>query len=70
MELRELIKQAAEKKASDIHLVQGLKPVFRIDGELRVQEEEQILTKEQLQFWARELQGRPFYMGRKRRRWR
>lgn len=63
MELRELIKQAAEKKASDIHLVQGLKPVFRIDGELRVQEEEQILTKEQLQFWAGELQGEAFLYG-------
>jgi len=34
MNIKELLKIAAEKKASDLHLVVGLPPVIRIDGEL------------------------------------
>ncbi len=33
--LRELLAQAVKARASDVHLAQGLRPVFRIDGELR-----------------------------------
>jgi len=35
MDINNLFKLAAEKKASDIHLLFGLLPIFRIDGELR-----------------------------------
>jgi twitching motility protein PilT len=34
MNIKELLKTAAEKKASDLHLVVGLPPVLRIDGGL------------------------------------
>lgn len=34
IELNQLLAEAAEKKASDIHLTVGLPPVFRIDGAL------------------------------------
>ncbi len=35
MEIRELVQLARQKKASDIHLVAGVPPMLRIDGELR-----------------------------------
>src|SRR4030042_4720570 len=34
MNIKELLKTAAEKKASDLHLIVGLPPVLRIDGGL------------------------------------
>lgn len=34
MDINNLFKLAAEKKASDIHLLFGQNPVFRIDGQL------------------------------------
>lgn len=34
MDINNLFKLAAEKRASDIHLLYGQKPIFRIDGEL------------------------------------
>ena len=34
MDLNELLKQSAEKRASDVHLKVGVPPVLRIDGHL------------------------------------
>ena len=34
MSIKELFNTAVEKKASDLHLVTGLPPILRIDGEL------------------------------------
>lgn len=34
MDIKKLLKLAAEQKASDLHLVNGLKPILRIDGQL------------------------------------
>ncbi len=48
MILEELLEQVFERKASDLHLSQGLPPVFRIDGSL-VRSEYPPLTKEDCQ---------------------
>lgn len=48
MELRTLLKIAAEQKASDLHLVVGLAPIVRINGEL-ITSQEEIITQEFLQ---------------------
>ena len=34
MDLKEMLKQAVEKKASDLHLTENTPPVLRIDGKL------------------------------------
>ncbi len=39
MNIKDLIKLAKEKRASDLHLVVGVSPMFRIDGELKPTEE-------------------------------
>jgi twitching motility protein PilT len=46
MNLDSILIKAYEKTASDVHLVSGEKPIFRIDGELVVQEDFNSLTKE------------------------
>ena len=46
MNLDNILIKAYEKNASDVHLVCGEKPIFRIDGELTVQEDFDSLTKE------------------------
>ena len=47
MNIKELLKTAAEKKASDLHLVVGLPPVIRIDGGLVfIEEKKKIDAKE------------------------
>lgn len=61
MELTTLIRKAVEKNASDLHLVQGMKPVFRIDGALQIQEEERTVTREQMTVWEEELLGEAFH---------
>ena len=46
MDLDSILIKAYEKTASDVHLVSGEKPIFRIDGELVIQEDFDSLTKE------------------------
>lgn len=47
MTIKELLKIAAEKKASDLHLVVGIPPVIRIDGDLKyLEEKNKVLPKE------------------------
>jgi len=46
MNINNLFQLAVERKASDLHLVVGLKPYLRIDGELVNIENESVITKE------------------------
>ena len=45
MDLRDLLQQVVQYNASDLHLTEGMPPIFRIDGELRPAEMEP-LTRE------------------------
>lgn len=45
MDFLKLIKNAIEKKASDIHIMVGIPPVLRIDGVLAILNEENIIPK-------------------------
>lgn len=44
--LKEIIEKAAQNNASDIHITYGVKPIFRINGMLRTQEEFEEITDE------------------------
>lgn len=46
MEIQELLKLTIDKKASDLHLVVGVPPTVRVDGELAPINEFSVLTKE------------------------
>lgn len=46
MNLDNILIKAYEKNTSDVHLVCGEKPIFRVDGELIIQEDFDSLTKE------------------------
>ena len=49
MNIEELLKRATEKKASDLHLIVGLSPVLRIDGDLTFIEKEKQITKKDME---------------------
>ncbi len=49
MTIKELLKIAAEKKASDLHLVVGIPPVIRIDGDLKYLEEKNKVTAKDME---------------------
>lgn len=55
MKIKELFQKAVEKEASDIHLVVGVKPVLRINGELMV-------LKDQSEVENKELQEEAFFL--------
>lgn len=42
----ELLKEAAEKKASDVHITVGIQPVFRINGKLMFTDHPKLLPKD------------------------
>jgi twitching motility protein PilT len=46
--LHELLKAAVRRRASDLHLTPGRKPVYRIDGRLQVDEESDSLATEDM----------------------
>lgn len=47
MDIKKLFKTAVEKKASDLHLVAGLAPILRIDGELiEIKDEKELDNKD------------------------
>ncbi|MFH1661680.1 MAG: PilT/PilU family type 4a pilus ATPase [Candidatus Falkowbacteria bacterium] len=52
MNIKELFKIAVEKKASDLHLVVGLSPILRIDGELVYIKNEKELTNKDIEQMA------------------
>lgn len=45
MDIKKLLQTAVDEKASDLHLVAGLKPVLRVDGELNALEEKEVSPK-------------------------
>jgi len=49
MTIKELLKIAAEKKASDLHLVVGIPPVIRIDGDLKYLEDKNKVTAKEME---------------------
>ena len=49
MQIEDLLKQMAEKKASDLHLRVGSPPVFRIDGAITPEADSAALTSEDLE---------------------
>jgi len=49
MSLKELFKLAVEKKASDLHLIVGLKPILRIDGRLNYIDNLKVLNRKNLE---------------------
>ena len=49
MHIDELFKIAAEKNASDLHLIVGKPPMLRIDGELKVIPDYETLTRESME---------------------
>ena len=59
MTVEELIAQAKRDRASDVHLVCGLTPRYRVDGEIREMCPE-VLTVEKCEEFARELIGEGF----------
>lgn len=63
MTIDELVGRALQDKASDIHLVRGLTPRYRVDGEIRELTGE-VLTAQQCEEFARELAGPKFSAAR------
>ena len=59
MTVEELIAQAKRDRASDVHLVRGLTPRYRVDGEIREMRPE-VLTIEQCEAFAKQLIGDGF----------
>jgi twitching motility protein PilT len=55
IELKELLKIATERKASDVHIKAGAAPYFRIEGELAPYEAAQIVSREETVDLARRL---------------
>lgn len=49
MDIQELFRLAKERRASDIHLVAGTMPMFRIDGELRPVEECGVMNQQYIE---------------------
>lgn len=63
MTVEELVAKAALDGASDIHLVRGLTPRYRVDGEIR-EMDGGVLTAQQCEDFARELAGADFNRAR------
>ena len=63
MTVEELVAKALQDKASDVHLVQGLTPRYRVDGEIREMDGTR-LTAQQCEGFARELLGVEFAKAR------
>jgi len=55
MSIKELFKIAVEKKASDLHLITGIKPVLRINGELVYIDEKFVIDKKTMEMILNEL---------------
>lgn len=49
MNIKNLFDLAVKNKASDLHLVVGLSPVLRIDGELRILDSEKVITQKDIE---------------------
>lgn len=49
MDIKELLQTAVKKEASDLHLVVGLPPILRVDGELEEIEKEKAISKKEME---------------------
>lgn len=49
MDIKQLLELAAERKASDLHIVTGVSPIIRVDGELIPVTNESVITKDDTQ---------------------
>jgi len=49
MDIKELLELARTKRASDLHLVAGVHPMFRIDGELQPEKQYPLLSNENIE---------------------
>ncbi|MDD5032306.1 MAG: type IV pilus twitching motility protein PilT [Patescibacteria group bacterium] len=52
MNIKELLRKAVEEKASDLHLVVGLPPILRLDGELVPIKKENVLLQKEVEQMA------------------
>jgi twitching motility protein PilT len=57
MELQQLLAETAQRKASDLHLKSGSKPILRIHGHLEVQDDLPLVTREFIDKMAESLLG-------------
>ena len=57
MELQQLLSETAQRKASDLHLKSGSKPILRIHGHLEVQDDLPMVTREFIDKMAESLLG-------------
>ena len=57
MELQQLLAETAQRKASDLHLKSGSKPILRIHGHLEVQDDLPLITREFIDKTAEGLLG-------------
>src|SRR5574342_830274 len=57
MELQQLLSETAQRKASDLHLKSGSKPILRIHGHLEVQDDLPLVTREFIDKMAESLLG-------------
>jgi len=57
MELQQLLSETAQRKASDLHLTSGSKPILRIHGHLEVQDDLPMVTREFIDKMAESLLG-------------
>jgi len=57
MELQQLLAETAQRKASDLHLKPGSKPILRIHGHLEVQDDLPLVTREFIDQTAQALLG-------------
>src|SRR5258705_1604160 len=57
MELQQLLSETAQRKASDLHLKSGSKPILRIHGHLEVQDDLPMVTRERSEEHTSELQS-------------
>src|SRR5678816_595135 len=57
MELQQLLSETAQRRASDLHLKSGSKPILRIHGHLEVQDDMPLVTREFIDKMAESLLG-------------
>ncbi len=55
MHIDNILQKGVEKKVSDIHLTAGLPPAYRISGDLRPDQEQELLQPEQTDLLARQM---------------
>ena len=55
MDIKKLLQFTVEAKASDLHLINGIPPTIRVNGELRIIPNETVLTPEAINALLKEI---------------